>query len=123
MCGTVEYLAPEVADSREYDFAVDMWCVGVLAYEMLTGGSPFFDERGEGAILERIREGAVAYPRERFGPSQRAAKDFIRRLLVVEPHRRMSATEVLRHPWIVMHTGPYSPQPGVVGGAQQQGQR
>ena len=99
-----------MVDNGEYAFSFDMWCVGVLAYEMLCGVSPFFDERGEEAIYARIRDGAVTYARERFGPGQRAAKELIRKLLMLDPRKRLSATQVLQHPWITGHTGPYEPQ-------------
>jgi aurora kinase, other len=41
MCGTVDYLAPEIVKETEYDFAIDNWCVGVLCYEFLYGHPPF----------------------------------------------------------------------------------
>lgn len=108
MCGTVEYLPPEVVNGEDYSFAFDMWCVGVLAYEMLAGASPFFDEGGQDAIMERIAEGKLRGDRRMRG--MRAAWDLISRLLVVDQAARLTATQVLQHRWIVSNCGPYQPQ-------------
>lgn len=42
-CGTLDYVCPEIADGQEYDSSVDIWCVGVMAYEMMCGKAPFYD--------------------------------------------------------------------------------
>jgi serine/threonine protein kinase len=106
LCGTVEYLPPEVAEGREYDFGFDMWTVGILAYEMVAGHSPFADpDRGEDQdqdeVVERIKTGVFAVPRH----VSKDAGDLVRRLLMPDPAHRMGPVEVLRHPWIVAHCG------------------
>ena len=119
MCGTVEYLPPEVVHGEEYSFAFDMWCVGVLAYEMLAGVSPFYDEDGQDAIMERIAEGKLRGDRRMR--SMRAAWDLISRLLVVEQSARLTATQVLQHRWIVSHCGPYQIQDDVQAWVREHG--
>ena len=100
MCGTVEYLPPEVVAGREYSFGFDMWTVGVLVYEMLAGVSPFF-AGDQNAIMARITTGVFDMP-----PciSQLAA-DLIAQLLQPEPGARPSAAAVLAHPWIQQWCG------------------
>lgn len=107
LCGTVEYLPPEVVENEEYSFPFDMWCVGVLAFEMLAGQSPFFADSDD-AVYERIRECRPKFDRRMR--SMRNACDVIGKLLQADPSKRLTATEVLQHPWLVEHTGPYEPQ-------------
>lgn len=101
LCGTVEYLPPEVVAGGEYGFGFDMWTVGVLAYEMLLGESPFF-ARDQDGIMARITDGRFAVEaadgRVRLGA---AAEDFVQRLLQLDAGARMTAAEALVHPWIV----------------------
>jgi aurora kinase len=120
MCGTVEYLPPELVGGTEYGFGVDMWCVGVLAYEMLAGVSPFYDAGGQDAIMARIAAGRPAPDRRLRG--MRAAWDLITRLLQQDPSRRLSATEVLQHRWVTEHAGPYAPQACVTEWVEQHGE-
>lgn len=42
-CGTLDYVSPEVLKGEDYDFSVDIWCLGVLAYEIMVGKAPFYD--------------------------------------------------------------------------------
>lgn len=112
MCGTVEYLPPEVVNRAEYGFGFDMWCVGVLLYEMLAGVSPFFVEGGDqDAIMGEIVRGRLRGDRRMR--AMRSAWALIDGLLQLDQARRLSATEVLQHRFIVEHTGPYAPQPAV----------
>jgi serine/threonine protein kinase len=110
VCGTLDYLPPEVVRSEEHTEAVDLWCLGVLAYELIVGNAPF--ERPQPAETCRaILDGAIAFPE--FVSSD--ARDAITGLLQVDPTHRLTAAEVLRHPWIAAHrptqTGatPFSP--------------
>jgi aurora kinase len=105
LCGTVEYLPPEVVSGGVYGFGFDMWTVGVLAYEMLAGASPFFVPGGDqDAIMGRIVAGDLQMPAGTAagggGGISSDAADFIRRLLVLDQHLRMTAAQALAHPWI-----------------------
>merc|ERR1719410_1085345 len=61
MCGTLEYLAPEILDNREHGKAVDWYSLGALMYEMLTGLPPFCT-RDRDKLFERIRRGELTFP-------------------------------------------------------------
>ena len=109
LCGTVEYLPPEVESGAVYGFGFDMWTVGVLLYEMLAGYSPFAGPEGMAApqesVLANIRAGAYAFP-----PSFPAdAADCVKSLLLPEADR-VGPTDVLQHAWIERHCGKYKPQ-------------
>jgi serine/threonine protein kinase len=105
LCGTVENLPPEVCAGEEYGFGFDMWCVGVLAFEMLAGHSPFVNAAtgadSQDAIMARITAGAYRMPR---GISRDAA-DLIRKLLSRDPDARPAPAAVLHHPWLVRLCG------------------
>ena len=95
MCGTLDYMSPEIIGNGEYDSSVDCWAVGALTYELLLGEPPFV-ERSEGDTCRRIRAGTFTLPP--FVGS--LARDFISRLLDVDPSRRMTMVDALKHPWL-----------------------
>lgn len=101
MCGTLDYLPPEMlkpgSTDNFYDEKVDLWSLGVLMYEFLVGEAPFEDT----PIMtqRRIARGEMTVPP--FVSAE--AKDLIKRLLVLDPSKRIQLEEVLKHPWIVKH--------------------
>ena len=98
-CGTPTYTAPEVLDGFAFDAKADMWSLGVLLYAMLSGRAPFGQQRSP-KLARRIRMGELNFNDVVFRDVSADAIDLIRRLVVVEPSKRLSAEEALRHPWV-----------------------
>lgn len=96
MCGTLDYLPPEMVEGRAHNNMVDNWALGVLAYEFICGFAPFEDKSGKGGTFMRIARVDLRFP---LGISNEA-KDLISRLLRYAPHDRLSFDGVLAHPWI-----------------------
>jgi len=100
LCGTPEYLAPEVIRNWTQGFAVDWWTLGILIYEMIVSNPPFDDDDGGKKMYEKILSSAVKYPRT----VSRTARDLIDKLLKKNAYQRLGAapngsTMVKRHPW------------------------
>ena len=98
MCGTLDYLPPQMVEGREHDEQVDVWSLGVLLYEFLVG-SPPFEAEGHNATYRRIARVDLRFPR---GVPE-DAQDLIRKLLVKDPCKRMSLRAVAKHPFVLKH--------------------
>ncbi|KAF2734566.1 serine/threonine-protein kinase-like protein [Polyplosphaeria fusca] len=101
MCGTLDYLPPEMlrggGKDNFYSEKVDLWSLGVLTYEFLVGEAPFEDTQV--MTQRKIARGEYTVPN--FVSPE--AKDLIKRLLVLDPEKRIALEDVERHPWIIKH--------------------
>lgn len=98
MCGTLDYLAPEMVESKAHDYMVDNWTLGILCYEFLYGVPPFEAET-QTDTFRRIMKIDFSFPSKPHVSLE--AKDLISRLLVKESMKRLSLEKILEHPWIV----------------------
>ena len=95
VCGTPEYLPPEMVEQRTHDTSADIWCLGVLLFEMLAGRTPF-KSQGKHAMLLNISKCKPKFPLS--FPAQ--AKDLISKILVKNSSERLSVKEILDHQWV-----------------------
>ncbi|CAL9053429.1 serine/threonine-protein kinase Aurora-3-like [Musa acuminata AAA Group] len=103
MCGTIDYLAPEMVEKKEHDHAVDNWTLGILCYEFLYGVPPF-EAEDEYGTFRRIMKVDLKFPSSPAVSVE--AKDLICKLLVKDSSKRLSLQKILKHPWIVTHADP-----------------
>lgn len=103
LCGTLDYLPPEMVEGSLHDDRVDIWSLGVLAYEFLYGQPPF-EAAGHSETYKRILKVDLKFP-----PSPQVssgAQDLIRKLLVRTPSGRLPLSMLLQHPWIQENADP-----------------
>ncbi|KAG2545650.1 serine/threonine-protein kinase Aurora-3-like [Panicum virgatum] len=103
LCGTIDYLAPEMIEKKAHDHAVDNWTLGILCYEFLFGSPPFeADEQDD--TLRRILRVDLTFPSSPYVSSE--AKDLISKLLVKDSSKRLSLEDIMKHPWIRKNAEP-----------------
>ncbi|OAA73870.1 cAMP-dependent protein kinase type 3 [Cordyceps fumosorosea ARSEF 2679] len=100
LCGTPDYLAPEVVSNKGYNKSVDWWSLGILIYEMLCGYTPFWDSGSPMRIYENILKGKVKYPAYVNGDAQ----NLLERLITADLTKRLGnlyggPADVKNHPW------------------------
>jgi serine/threonine protein kinase len=97
MCGTQDYLPPEMLNpgSNSYDRTIDIWSLGILAFEFVTGHPPFEEER-KNETFRRIRNIEFKFP---FYMSPEC-RDFVTRCLKLKSEDRMTLDQIIEHPWI-----------------------
>jgi len=101
MCGTLDYLPPEMVERKPHDSRVDIWSLGVLCYEFLVGHPPFETE-GQDETFARILSVSYRFP----DYVSDEARDFVGRLLRKKPEDRMPLSQVPKHPWVINNRKP-----------------
>ncbi|XP_023202079.1 calcium/calmodulin-dependent protein kinase type II delta 1 chain isoform X2 [Xiphophorus maculatus] len=97
--GTPGYLSPEVLRKDPYSKPVDMWACGVILYILLVGYPPFWDE-DQHRLYQQIKAGAYDFPSPEWDTVTAEAKDLINKMLTINPAKRVTAADALKHPWI-----------------------
>ncbi|VVC36356.1 Hypothetical protein CINCED_3A012877 [Cinara cedri] len=97
--GTPGYLSPEVLKKEPYGKPVDIWACGVILYILLVGYPPFWDE-DQHRLYAQIKAGAYDYPSPEWDTVTPDAKNLINQMLTVNPAKRVTASDALKHPWI-----------------------
>uniref|UniRef100_A0AAQ4RI19 Calcium/calmodulin-dependent protein kinase 1Db n=1 Tax=Gasterosteus aculeatus aculeatus TaxID=481459 RepID=A0AAQ4RI19_GASAC len=98
-CGTPGYVAPEVLAQKPYSKAVDCWSIGVIAYILLCGYPPFYDEN-DSKLFEQILKADYEFDAPYWDDISDSAKDFISCLMEKDPEKRFICDQALQHPWI-----------------------
>nr|GMD47863.1 calcium-dependent protein kinase 20-like [Ipomoea batatas] len=96
--GSPFYVAPEVLQ-KMYGQACDIWSAGVIIYILLCGVPPFWDETEQG-IFEQVLKGELDFVSEPWPSISDSAKDLVKKMLARDPKKRLTANEVLCHPWV-----------------------
>ncbi|KAM7380893.1 hypothetical protein PAMP_004163 [Pampus punctatissimus] len=115
--GLARRLAPEILNYEPITTATDMWSVGVIAYMLVTGESPFAGDDKQETYLN-VSQVSVDYSRDAFSKVSELAVDFIRKLLVKTPEDRPSAAECMSHPWLWQQQFCLSPEPSTTRSAR-----
>ncbi|KXS09612.1 Pkinase-domain-containing protein [Gonapodya prolifera JEL478] len=103
--GSFAYMAPEVLTNKGYDTKCDMWSLGCVTYLLLSGFFPFGAD-DQVTMFRHIQSGKYVFPADIWSYVSLESRDFIYRLLVVDPTRRLSAEQALRHPWLAKERTP-----------------
>lgn len=98
-CGTPGYVAPEILEQKPYKENCDFWSMGVVLFILLSGAPPFYDEDNF-ELFEKIKKCQYDFSAPAWREVSKEAKDFISKLLVVDPEKRLSGADIMNHPWI-----------------------
>ncbi len=99
VCGTPIYLAPEIMEEKEHDEAVDLWCIGVLLFELVTATPPFLGNDLD-TLKENVLKLKINWPKD----INVDAKNLIMKILKLDPKQRLPLEEMIKHPFITKFT-------------------
>jgi len=102
--GTPYFAAPEIIKGEAYTASVDLWSCGVIMYNILSGTLPFDDDKSAEVVFRKIKQGDFSFPDEQWAEISDMAKDLIRKLLTVDPEKRIQGKEALHHVWLLPST-------------------
>ena len=108
LCGTPLYLAPEMIESKGHGKYVDIWCLGVLLFELLVGQPPF-SGKNKSLIYKNILNCHILWPKYPKKEIDKDAKDLISRILKINPKERISLEDIIKHPFFTKNC-PEQPQ-------------
>ena len=102
LCGTPNYIAPEIINEKAYSYEVDIWSLGIIIYTLIIGKPPF-DSSDEKKIYEKIKSLQYSFP-ESYNVSKEA-KDLIKQILVLDPSKRPNLEQILNHTFFKLDKG------------------
>ncbi|XP_033232087.1 ovarian-specific serine/threonine-protein kinase Lok isoform X2 [Belonocnema kinseyi] len=106
-CGTMMYVAPEILLTHgrgAYTSKVDVWSLGVILYTCLSALTPFSNSNAKVSLYEQITQGAYDFPSARFAKVDTRAKELIKGMMTLDPNKRVTIDQVLRHKWLLDQT-------------------
>jgi calcium/calmodulin-dependent protein kinase I len=98
-CGTPGYVAPEILEQKGYGKEVDLWSIGVILYILLCGFPPFYDDNNS-MLFMAIKKADYSFPSPYWDKVSKPAIDLIQKLLQLDPAKRLTIDEAMKHPWI-----------------------
>jgi serine/threonine protein kinase len=98
-CGTPFFVSPEILMRKGYDQQSDMWSVGCIVYLLLSGNLPFMG-RSQKELFRKIVSGKYEFDEDEWEGVSDDAKDLVRRMLVLDPEKRITASAAVRHDWL-----------------------
>lgn len=115
ICGTREYMAPEMLKENTYDYKVDVWSCGVVLYEILHRGLPYKSDAYKNkhkVILKHLQNNKISYSKK----LSNEVVDLLKKCLELDPKKRLSSAEILKHPWMNIESNSkrvatYKPKP------------
>lgn len=104
VCGSFGYCAPEILSKKGHGKAVDLWSLGVITYTMLCGYTPFRSDDPD-VLAAETQRGKIDFHDRYWKNVSSEAKDFVKHCLMVDPSKRITADEAMKHPWIAEKKG------------------